>query len=149
MFWYGLMSCMQFSKTSKKTRNMAEETAAAPELAAPAENSKPRTTRSSQSKSPEVSETGSVKHRKAATKATVAAEAAPVAIPAETATAVKEHAIAATANTSEFDEATLSQPVTHENIAALAHSYWVARGYAPGSPEQDWLRAERELQAGS
>ncbi len=34
-----------------------------------------------------------------------------------------------------------------QTIAALAHSYWVERHYAPGSPEQDWLRAEHELRA--
>jgi Protein of unknown function (DUF2934) len=34
---------------------------------------------------------------------------------------------------------------THEAIAALAYSYWEARGYQGGSPEQDWLRAEQEL----
>jgi len=34
---------------------------------------------------------------------------------------------------------------THEDIAALAYSYYVARGYQAGSPEEDWLRAEREL----
>ena len=138
---------MQFSKTSKKTRNMAEETAAAPELATQAELSKPRTTRSSKSKSPDASETGSVKHRKAVTKATVAAEEAPIATPVETAPIVAEQAVAATANAAEFGEAATSQPLTHDEIAALAHSYWVARGYAPGSPEQDWLRAERQLQA--
>ncbi len=33
----------------------------------------------------------------------------------------------------------------NEEIAALAYSYWVARGYQDGSPEQDWLRAEQEL----
>jgi hypothetical protein len=32
-----------------------------------------------------------------------------------------------------------------EQIAALAYSYWKARGYQGGSPEEDWFRAEREL----
>jgi DUF2934 family protein len=30
-------------------------------------------------------------------------------------------------------------------IAQLAYSYWEARGYQGGSPEEDWLRAEQEL----
>jgi len=34
---------------------------------------------------------------------------------------------------------------THEQIAALAYSYWQARGYQGGSSEDDWLRAEHEL----
>jgi hypothetical protein len=49
---------------------------------------------------------------------------------------------------------TLAEPVappvaaykpTREDIAALAYSYWVARGFEAGSPEEDWLRAEHEL----
>ena len=32
-----------------------------------------------------------------------------------------------------------------EQIAALAYSYWEARGCQGGSPEEDWLRAEQEL----
>jgi hypothetical protein len=36
---------------------------------------------------------------------------------------------------------------TQEQVAALAYSYWVARGRQGGSPEQDWLRAEQELAA--
>lgn len=35
----------------------------------------------------------------------------------------------------------------HEQIARLAYSYWEARGCPDGSAEEDWLRAERELQA--
>jgi len=30
-------------------------------------------------------------------------------------------------------------------IARLAYSYWESRGFVGGSPEEDWLRAEREL----
>ena len=131
------MSCMQFSKTSKKTRQIAEETAAVPESATQAEISKPRTTRSSKSKNIEASDTGSAKHRKPTAKSAVAAESA---------SAPQAETKVATANGSDFDEIASLQPVTHEEIAVLAHSYWVARGYAPGSPEQDWLRAERELQ---
>ena len=32
-----------------------------------------------------------------------------------------------------------------EEIARLAYSYWEARGYQGGSPEEDWLRAEQQL----
>lgn len=31
------------------------------------------------------------------------------------------------------------------DIARLAYSYWEARGYQGGSPDEDWLRAEQEL----
>jgi DUF2934 family protein len=36
---------------------------------------------------------------------------------------------------------------TQEEIARLAYSYWEARGYEGGSPEEDWFRAERELRS--
>ena len=32
-----------------------------------------------------------------------------------------------------------------EQIAKLAYSYWVSRGYQGGCPQEDWLRAEQEL----
>ena len=34
---------------------------------------------------------------------------------------------------------------SEEQIAALAYSYWEARGYQGGSSEEDWFRAEKEL----
>ncbi len=34
-----------------------------------------------------------------------------------------------------------------EQIALLAYSYWEERGRQGGSPEEDWLRAEREFRA--
>jgi Protein of unknown function (DUF2934) len=130
------MACMQFSKPSKKTRKIGEEPAVAAELAATGESSKPRTTRSSQSKSSEASETGSIKHRKAATKPAITEQA-----PAEL------KAAAAAAGVGSETSSAPEPVITHAEIAVLAHSYWVARGYAPGSPEQDWLRAEQELKA--
>jgi hypothetical protein len=39
---------------------------------------------------------------------------------------------------------TFAEP-SHEQIAALAYSYWEARGCQGGSPEADWLRAQEEL----
>ena len=33
----------------------------------------------------------------------------------------------------------------HEEIAALAYSLWQARGCPEGTPEEDWLNAERTL----
>jgi hypothetical protein len=38
--------------------------------------------------------------------------------------------------------------IDRETIALLAYSYWEARGFLGGSPEEDWLRAERELRTG-
>jgi hypothetical protein len=35
---------------------------------------------------------------------------------------------------------------SRNDIAQLAYSYWQARGCQGGSPEEDWARAERELQ---
>ena len=48
-------------------------------------------------------------------------------------------------------EPPVSQPSpegpSREEIARLAYSYWEARGFQGGSPEEDWLRAEQELAA--
>jgi hypothetical protein len=41
--------------------------------------------------------------------------------------------------------ARVSRAVTVEDIAAVAHSYWLERGGQHGSDEEDWLRAERAL----
>jgi hypothetical protein len=35
----------------------------------------------------------------------------------------------------------------HEDIAALAHALWEARGGRQGSAEEDWFRAAQELRA--
>lgn len=37
--------------------------------------------------------------------------------------------------------------VKREQIAEVAYYHWLSRGGAPGNPEEDWLRAERQLTA--
>ena len=41
------------------------------------------------------------------------------------------------------------QSLTHEQIVSLAHALWEQRGCPEGSPEVDWLDAEKELQMSS
>lgn len=33
----------------------------------------------------------------------------------------------------------------HQEISRIAYGYYEARGYQPGSPDEDWARAEREF----
>lgn len=35
----------------------------------------------------------------------------------------------------------------HDEIAALAYSYWADRGYQGGSPDDDWANAEQALRS--
>ncbi len=35
--------------------------------------------------------------------------------------------------------------ITNDDIATLAFSYWERRGYQGGNPQEDWTRAEEEL----
>jgi hypothetical protein len=44
-------------------------------------------------------------------------------------------------------EVAAAEGPSREEIARLAYSYWEARGYQGGSAEEDWLRAEQELDA--
>jgi len=36
-------------------------------------------------------------------------------------------------------------PAQQREIAALAYRHWLARGFQNGSPQEDWLRAQREV----
>lgn len=38
------------------------------------------------------------------------------------------------------------EPKRAQNIAELTYQLWQSRGCPDGSPDEDWLRAERELQ---
>ncbi len=65
--------------------------------------------------------------------------------PAETASepvVAPPHVVQAVAMTA------MSEP-SREEVAALAYSFWVARGYQGGSPDEDWVRAEQQLRLGT
>jgi hypothetical protein len=40
-----------------------------------------------------------------------------------------------------------SGSITHDQVALLAHRFWIDRGRAHGRHEEDWFRAEQELRA--
>lgn len=134
---------MQSSKPSKKTSKQADEAVtAAQELNAAEVTSKPRASRSSKTKKSEAAETGTVKHHHKTTPSVVAEPAVVEIIKQPTPSVTAQSAI------SEVEPQSTRTParqVTYEEIAELAHSYWIARGCAHGSAEADWLRAEREL----
>ena len=139
---------MQSNKTSKQTRKNADQvTAAVPEtgIATDATITKPRNSRSSRTKKSELAEAAPVKHHHKTTSPVVVST--PTAAAAETAAylASKTRESVASNNPPLSSGPTLA--ASPERIAERAYSYWVARGYAPGSPEEDWLRAERELTA--
>lgn len=82
---------------------------------------------------------------------TVDADAAPAEAPKRS-SATKPKAPAAThkrATKKQVEPAAqVSEPVrtiSHQEIARLAYSYWEARGFQGGDPQEDWFRAEREL----
>jgi hypothetical protein len=134
---------MQSSKPSKKTSKQANEVVApAQDLNAAEVTTKPRTTRSSKTKKSEAAETGTVKHHHKTTPSVVAepavTESIKQAIPSVTAQS-------ATSAVKKQVTPIAARQVMHQDIAELAHSYWIARGCAHGSAEADWLRAEREL----
>ena len=129
---------MQSNKAPKKTRKAAEhEVVPTPDASAASQvTAKPRTSRSSKVKK-EAPETGQVKHHHKATAPLHAETASTASAPnARTAESPVESVRAAAAP---------SRIVTRAQIAELAYSYWVARGHAHGSAEEDWLRAEKEL----
>jgi hypothetical protein len=52
---------------------------------------------------------------------------------------------AAPQETNGHDVETAGSAIGESEIAALAYHYWQERGRPDGCPEEDWLRAERDL----
>jgi hypothetical protein len=134
---------MQLNKSSKKTKKTVDKAsvAASEKSAATAEmKPKPRTLTSSTPKKSEEKSAASPSHHHKIDSAPVATEVRA----AESKSPLSKPAVLELVETVTVAE-TVTKIATHEDIARLAHSFWVARGYAHGSPHEDWLRAEREL----
>ncbi|HTM50618.1 MAG TPA: DUF2934 domain-containing protein [Bryobacteraceae bacterium] len=84
---------------------------------------------------------------KRTTKSDPAASGSAAAGIRKTRRTVAKHSAASVAGVEQITGTTETVSVDTEAIARLAYSFYEARGYAPGSPEEDWLRAERELMA--
>jgi len=117
---------MQLNKASKKTAKTAEKPAVTePEKASVAEpTAKPRTSKSSKPKKNELTEMASGTHHHKPVSSTTAPQ--PEGKPLN-------------------DRP--SWTINPNQIAELAYSYWVERGFTHESSEEDWLRAEKTLAA--
>jgi len=98
----------------------------------------PRTKKTTEQEVSPVAATEQPKRKRAATP-----KSATAATPKPATAASHKHATKKTAQTPEPEQQVST--IAHEEIARLAYSYWEERGYAGGSAEDDWLRAEREL----
>jgi hypothetical protein len=75
-----------------------------------------------------------------------AAEAPVISAPAEPETAQPASAASETTlSVTAVESPVATANSSYEEVAKLAYSYWEARGYQGGSPEEDWLRAEVEM----
>lgn len=80
--------------------------------------------------------------KKAATKAKSARKPKVDAAP-KTAAAPRKK----TALTNGLPSNVTEMKISHEQIAQLAHQFWIERGYRHGEDTEDWFRAEQELRA--
>jgi hypothetical protein len=86
---------------------------------------------------------------KKSSRATAPAKSSKTATKKTTATASqKTTTIAAKKNTAMASEAAAHNHlgVSHDEVARLAHRFWTERGRQHGRHEEDWFRAEQELQ---
>jgi len=142
---------MQSNKASKKTRKIAEEPAAAASETSVAGKPSVRSSKSKASNvdKAEISDLGSGNHRhkvdSIAPVEPVIAEEAETKSMAATAGAHFTNPLPAPSQSESLSDKNTARQATHEEIAKLAFSYWIARGGVHGSADLDWLRAEKEL----
>jgi hypothetical protein len=126
---------MQLKKASKKTTNATEKPAVSGEAILSPETPKARAPKSAKAKKSEGAEMTSGKNlHKPATPAISVTGGRTETTPKIAPPVEAKPVIAASKKT-----------VTHEEIAALAYTFWLERDGEHGFAEHDWLRAEREL----
>lgn len=153
------------ASNSKKTNKNADEVIVNENSVIAAEvKAKPRASKSSQSKKEVSAEVSSARNHR---KSTVGAAAIPASegslvkktLPVENDTPKVMAASAGVGFESIPSDAVIIDPVgvvvavendvvsqhSREDVANLAYSYWIARGYSHGYADEDWLRAETEL----
>jgi hypothetical protein len=140
---------MQSNKASKKTRKADDAKAAVPEINAAEGTAKPRVSRSSKSKMQETGDTALASHRHKTNSPALEGVAEPANAPGGLReTENKTMAAVAGAGSMAVSESVAApREISPEEVAKLAYSYFVERGYQHGYAEEDWLRAERELKS--
>jgi Protein of unknown function (DUF2934) len=146
---------MPSGKSIKKSPQSPEQNLAVQETSVPVETPKPKPIAKSAPRSTAKSSTApsdkaapkTTRHR--STVRTGAKVAAAATVPPIEVTALGEEtpailAMAAAVGVS-HGISVPAREVTQRDIAELAYSYYVARGYQTGNQYEDWLRAEREL----
>ncbi len=118
--------------TAKPTKKAAAKPRAKKAIAAPAAE-------------PAAPKAAAHRHKKAVTTVNAVEPRAALVAPVKTALAAAAPAQLLATHAARAPELTPEQ-IYHE-ISALAYSYYEARGYQPGSPDEDWARAEREFGA--
>jgi hypothetical protein len=159
------MQSRKASNSKKTSKNINEAIVDEKSTLAAEAPAKPRASRSSKSKKEVSAETlsgpSAKNHRKAALGAAniPASESSLVAKTLPEVTEAPKAMAAAAGVGSTFSEAPVIDPVgvvtapesgvgpqySREEVAKLAYSYWISRGYSHGYAEEDWLRAEAEL----
>jgi hypothetical protein len=132
---------MQSSENkTKRTRKITETPKAISASVKAAGSEQPAKLRRAPSAKKSISETPlSVVVRNATSKA-IEPKSEPVPLAASA-------AAAATHSFSSSSTRNAGCQLDHGHVAMLAYSYWESRGFRGGSPEDDWRRAEAELQA--
>lgn len=136
---------MQFTDPKpKRTRTGPKETSASPSQPAAGGEEAVKTRRKSSTNNAIMDPTPAAKqHRPLSKKASAPASTQTAATPGT----VQPTGVEPVGAPSQELPARVSKPVTNEEIAALAHSYFLERGGQHGSHEEDWLRAERTLRS--